>query len=427
MEWLAGEDLETRLRIAGRLDRQDTYRIVSQVAQGLARAHAAGIIHRDLKPGNIFLAKDGDTEIAKLLDFGLAKMATAEKTSVATHAGSVLGTPAYMSPEQARSAGEIDHRSDLWSLAVIVYECLLGQLPFDGASLGEVFARLMFEPIPVPSDVDPTVPRAFDAWWAKAASRDVEKRFDGAVEMADALGEALALGESPSSAAPSFAPRTPSPEPSPMAYEAAIRREASDRTPAAPAVSQTVRPPVRRHRRSRWPLALSVAGLALVAAVVVPREVLPSVYVTSNLGPATLAGAQASLRSGLDSVMRSISGVDAPAHASAFPTPVPQALPAPVPSAGAGPVVRTAEKVKARSEAASAALVAATVPTPAAPAPAPSADESKPYASGLECAAQQRRCAGRVLQVCGDDREGWVDVVDCGSGTCDATGAGGCQ
>ena len=116
-----------------------------------------------------------------------------------TQAGSVLGTPVYMSPEQARSVSDVDERSDLWSLAVITYECLLGKLPFDGPSLGEVFARIMFEPIPVPSAVDPTLPVAFDRWWQRAAIRDVEGRFASAREMAEALGEALGLGERRSS------------------------------------------------------------------------------------------------------------------------------------------------------------------------------------------------------------------------------------
>ena len=233
MEWLSGEDLETRLRREGRLEASEVHRIVSQVAQGLERAHAAGIVHRDLKPGNVFIANTDDGEVAKILDFGLAKVASGDATAM-TQAGTVLGTPVYMSPEQARSVSEVDERSDLWSLAVITYECLLGKLPFDGPSLGEVFARIMFEPIPVPSEVDPTVPALFDRWWKRAASRDVDGRFGSALEMTDALREALGLDDVRSQ-------HTPLP---------------------ALATAHTVPPPRRRPSR-RWAAAVVFATLGI--------------------------------------------------------------------------------------------------------------------------------------------------------------------
>ena len=168
MECLQGEDLGARIKRLGRLDASATYRIVSQVANGLAKAHAAGIVHRDLKPENIFIAQDDDWEggeVAKLLDFGVAKMTglgSFEGAAKSTQAGSLVGTPAYMSPEQARGVDVVDHRSDLWSLAVVAFECLTGKLPFDGPALGEVFAKILFEPLPVPSEVDPICTTAFD-------------------------------------------------------------------------------------------------------------------------------------------------------------------------------------------------------------------------------------------------------------------------
>jgi len=176
MEWLSGEDLESRLRRVGRLGAGQVHRLVAQVAEGLERAHAAGIIHRDLKPGNIFLARSGDGEVAKILDFGLAKVASPDGALAMTQAGTVLGTPVYMSPEQARSVSEIDARSDLWSLAVVTYECLLGKLPFDGPSLGEVFARIMFEPLPVPSAIDPGCHRCTCTSPGSSRSRPSKKR-----------------------------------------------------------------------------------------------------------------------------------------------------------------------------------------------------------------------------------------------------------
>ncbi len=203
MECLRGEDLGARIKRLGRLDASATYTIVSQVANGLAKAHAAGIVHRDLKPENIFLAQDEDWEggeVAKLLDFGVAKMAglgPSEGVTRSTQAGALVGTPAYMSPEQARGVDVVDHRSDLWSLAVVAYECMTGKLPFDGPALGEVFAKILFESLPVPSKVDPACTAAFDRWWMKAAARNPEYRFANARELADALGRALGTIETP--------------------------------------------------------------------------------------------------------------------------------------------------------------------------------------------------------------------------------------
>lgn len=193
MEFLQGEDLCARLSRTGRLDAKATYRIVSQIARGLYKAHLAGVVHRDLKPENIFLAQEDDGEIAKLLDFGVAKSTAFAVHGTATQAGSLLGTPAYMSPEQARGVREIDHRSDLWSLAVITYQCLTGKLPFDSPTLGDLFALIMYEPMPVPTKVAPWLSSDFDLWWAKAAARNVEDRFTNARELANALADVLGV------------------------------------------------------------------------------------------------------------------------------------------------------------------------------------------------------------------------------------------
>jgi serine/threonine-protein kinase len=197
MEYLQGEDLSARLSRVGRLDAATTYRIVSQVARGLGKAHVARLVHRDIKPENIFLAvEDDELETVKLLDFGVAK-SSAYAVEAGTQAGALVGTPAYMSPEQVRGVREIDHRSDLWSLAVVTYQCLTGQLPFESQALGEMFAKIMYEPIPIPTAVAPWLTPEFDAWWARAASRGVEDRFASARELALALGEALAIPDLP--------------------------------------------------------------------------------------------------------------------------------------------------------------------------------------------------------------------------------------
>jgi serine/threonine-protein kinase len=190
MELLVGEDLATRLERKIRLTPKETVDIVAQVARGLARAHAADLIHRDLKPANLFLVHDDDREIVKVLDFGIAKSTSLLDAGLTTRTGALLGTPAYMSPEQAQGTKKVDQRSDLWALAVIAFECLTGQRPFDSPALGDLLMQIITNPLPVPSQFAP-VPRGFDAFWLRAAARDPDARFQSAKELAEALAEAL--------------------------------------------------------------------------------------------------------------------------------------------------------------------------------------------------------------------------------------------
>ena len=190
MEYLEGEDLGQRLARVGALSPAETVAITMQVGRALTKANAVGLVHRDLKPGNIFLAKDDEREIAKVLDFGVAKVKEVGVDS-STKTGALLGTPYYMSPEQAKGSRDLDHRSDLWALAVVVFQCLTGRLPFPGQALGDLFVKIIAEPLPVPSQIAP-VPAGFDAWWTRAASRNPDERFQTAKEFVDAL--ALALG-----------------------------------------------------------------------------------------------------------------------------------------------------------------------------------------------------------------------------------------
>jgi serine/threonine protein kinase len=202
MEFLEGEDLGVRLARLGRLDPLSTYRIAAQVARALSRAHEAGIVHRDIKPENIFLVPGDEHELAKVLDFGLAKHDTFALLDKATQTGSFLGTPHYVSPEQARGKG-VDWRSDLWSLGVVVFFCLTGRRPFESDVIGELMGLILYEPIPKLSEYRPDLPKLLDAWWERAVARDPDERFQSAKEFADNL--AAAIGE-PALAVPSLAP-----------------------------------------------------------------------------------------------------------------------------------------------------------------------------------------------------------------------------
>ena len=196
MELLEGEDLGKRLDRVLKMSPREVASIITQVCRALSRAHALEIVHRDLKPDNIFLVRDDDREIAKVLDFGIAKRTSlALDQADATRAGAMLGTPNYMSPEQAQGVKTVDYRSDLWSIAVITFRCITGVLPFRSEGLGDLLLKLLVEPLPVPSKMTVDVPPGFDAWWERAAQRDPARRFQSAKELADALAVALGVSQ----------------------------------------------------------------------------------------------------------------------------------------------------------------------------------------------------------------------------------------
>jgi serine/threonine protein kinase len=193
MELLTGEALDARLAREGTLDTRTLIAVARGMALGIDAAHAHGIVHRDLKPANVFLCATppGTPTSVKVVDFGLAKsMGDQTESMLATREGTVLGTPAYMSPEQVMGK-EATGRSDVWQLGVVAYQCLVGELAFAGDSLGDVFVRICSAPLPVPSRRRPNVPRGFDGWFERACARDPARRFASATAAVDALELAL--------------------------------------------------------------------------------------------------------------------------------------------------------------------------------------------------------------------------------------------
>ncbi len=192
MELLTGQDLEHTLRDKGALQPLVAAKLVLQAAMGLAKAHDQQTVHRDIKPANIYLTRRESGElVVKILDFGIAKVKMekfSETSAGLTRDGSMLGTPLYMSPEQAKGAPNIDVRSDVWSLGIVLYELLSGALPYaDANSLGELMVAIITADLPLLQDKAPWVPPELAEITHRAISRDINRRFQSAGELRDAL------------------------------------------------------------------------------------------------------------------------------------------------------------------------------------------------------------------------------------------------
>jgi serine/threonine protein kinase len=301
MELLRGESLARRLARAPRVTHGEALDIVRQIAAALDTAHGAGIIHRDLKPENVFLAQAEAGATVKVLDFGVAKFTDVLANGArATASNTLIGTPRYMSPEQARSSRELDGRSDLWALGMIAYEMLTGAHPFEGEAIAELLVAILTHRIPTPSSLRPELPAALDTWASIALARSRYERFPTGRALADALADALdgRLDERWSADPPSLEP--------PRATTLRVPRAAVDGPASAPdprkqtplegpaPVTVPVRydeqtpprgvgtspealrsPPLTRRARASWMAAALVAVLAAISLVVGVRALSP--------------------------------------------------------------------------------------------------------------------------------------------------------
>ncbi|MBX7197552.1 MAG: protein kinase, partial [Sandaracinaceae bacterium] len=189
MEYLRGVALAQVLKQEGRLPLARAANIIGQVLAALAAVHQREIVHRDLKPDNVFLTRRGGVQdYVKVLDFGISKMKQDEgEPTNLTRTGVTMGTPYYMSPEQARGMRKLDHRVDLYAVAVMMYECLTGRLPLMGDNYHALLQQILrVEPLP-PSSIVPGLPAALDAVLLKGLAKDPAQRFSSAAEMLEAL------------------------------------------------------------------------------------------------------------------------------------------------------------------------------------------------------------------------------------------------
>ncbi|HEU4409177.1 MAG TPA: serine/threonine-protein kinase [Polyangiaceae bacterium] len=203
MELLEGHSLGDELKRRGPLPIGEAVRYVREACEGVDEAHRAGIIHRDLKPANLFLSIGGEARVVKVVDFGIAKTAGAGDANYRTATGAALGTYKYMSPEQAKSPGSVDARTDVWSLGVVLYQLLSGKTPFNGeGAVGIIYALATQMPTPL-RDLRADVPEALAAVIDRALCKDRDGRFQTVRELSDALApfdptpDALAARPSP--------------------------------------------------------------------------------------------------------------------------------------------------------------------------------------------------------------------------------------
>jgi serine/threonine-protein kinase len=355
MELLEGTDLSKRIQAEKTIPYGELLAIVSQLCKALARAHESGVIHRDIKPENVFLSSEGGEVFVKLLDFGIAKTEVAMRrtadTRRSTLAGQSLGTPYYMSPEQFRSAKQIDLRSDLWSVGVLVYEALTGVLPFVADTVSALAIVVNEGAAVPPSKINPALPAAIDAWFAKACAHDAKDRFESAGALAAALRSALGASTlSPELDANRSGPRVVISHPEVVVDDLASMRATAFATSGVPVLEGP-----RRKRPVATLLAVAAVVLAAGTGLIVlrPKSQPPSPAAASAPAPSPASPAALAPPASAAPLAPSSAGA-APEIPAATLAPEPTA-----PAAGAAPTARRGSP--------------ATVSPAPSPHPAPSA------------------------------------------------------
>ncbi len=295
MQLLEGEGFDQRLGRAGCFRPSEAASWIAFVARGLEEAHVRGLVHRDLKPANIFFALDdrGDV-IPKILDFGVSKATGVnpggEAELVLTSTGAVLGSPAYMSPEQARGDTDVDSRSDVWSLGVILYESLTGKIPFDAANYNALMVSIITWPHKPVAEVAPGVPLELSQIVDAAMAKDRDARISTARELADRLESvASRITESPPVL---YGMRTPT-----LVGVSPVPRSASPTTQNA--WSESPVPGARR--RGTTALAASLAAMALViTGLIVYVRTRPPLVAVAGRSAVALAASLSRLKAEVD-------------------------------------------------------------------------------------------------------------------------------
>jgi serine/threonine-protein kinase len=273
MELLIGESLRARIARTNGMAAIEALTFITELLRAIHKAHEGGIVHRDLKPDNVFIV-EGEPEFVKVLDFGIAKIERSDLDVSAgsmTQTGMMIGTPYYMSPEQAQ-AREVDHRTDLWAIAIIAFEALTGKRPFFGDSFGELVISICTSPVPIPSSFT-KVPRGFDEWFVHGTQREPARRFQSARDMADELAR-IATNITvpmriPGFVVPKVVPSSAPPEPDPRALPLALSESAEAREKLELTTGQRSAVSSTSSGRTREPSSVALVSLLGLAALIV--------------------------------------------------------------------------------------------------------------------------------------------------------------
>jgi len=415
LELLLGEDLATRIRTQRRLEPVGAVKLVIQLLGGLAAAHNAGILHRDLKPENLFLVptRSGE-EFVKILDFGISKFSS-ETVASATVTGAVMGSPCYMSPEQARGLRQLDARTDLHAVGTVLFEAVTGRVPFTGDNFNDLMFKIVLEPRPKAIDFNPSLDPVLSEIIAKAIAIDPAERFATASEFRLALVDWLdsqgvasvhqpELRRAPRESLPSIGGSTPMQSPrvaTPLASQTAgpmTRRDpewnhatlpldVDEEGPTQAAVITASMGRIAVASQARVPIAGHVTGSGPApGAALQPAAPAPA---STTLGPGStpLASSRTIAKPagrsklvfvalGLGALLLSVGGWLAVSHSGGGGDPPPQGLVVPATATVAAAtgirLAPSADALKPAAEAATAATASATAAPPPADTAAPS-------------------------------------------------------
>jgi serine/threonine-protein kinase len=351
MEFLEGHDLAQWVRLRGALPLEQVVDFVLQACEALAEAHALGIVHRDLKPANLFIVRGADTlQAVKVLDFGISKAigsaATAQDVAL-TRTTAVMGSPLYMSPEQMAASRNVDARSDIWSLGVVLYELLTGTVPFNGITLPEVCVKIASHPPAPLRSIRPDLPAAVEAVVLRCLEKDRARRFADVSELAMALVDFGPPRARVSAERIQRVARAGLTESGGSGATAPVTAAGHERTQSPVTLSSSWGRTGRGQGGARWVLGALAAGVAAIAAAAIALLARHPV----DSGPTTVAA----------TVVTSVA--PAPASAAAL---LPSATPAlPGPAAQASATASTSAGVAAPE------AKPHTLPKPIAPLPRP--------------------------------------------------------
>ncbi|MBX3229353.1 MAG: protein kinase [Labilithrix sp.] len=380
MELLSGHDLADELVANGKMKVETALEWVLQACAGIAEVHALGVVHRDLKPSNLFIAEAAGKRLLKVLDFGISKESSAKVDGAPlTSTDNLLGTPQYMSPEQVRASKDVDARSDIWALGVILYETLTGKRPFvsDENATGELFAKVLYIDPALPREHEPSLPVELEAVIMKCLARDRGERYADVAALAealrpfareashlhiDAVTQALTMKRSIpppelDDPAPALGVATTTPDVKRSSGPSSRPTEQAPVTAMTSATGSRAREPKTSNKKAAFGLVAVALAVALVAFALTRP---PAPMVASSPPPA--ASSVASSPPPVASLVAS-----SPLPVVSSPS---AAAPPPAPSAAAPPASVVAERPRAPFNA---GIVKTTPRPPAAPSSAPAA------------------------------------------------------